>query len=72
MDQVQIVRLQDCCEVIEAELEQVDCRIIDIALVTCANVLKTLSYDLGARFHDLGVLVLHSIAIELEHGLLVE
>ena len=49
-----------------------DCRIIDIALVTCANVLKTLSYDLGARFHDLGVLVLHSIAIELEHGLLVE
>ena len=53
MNKVQIVRLQDSCEVIKAKFEQVDCA--SFVLVTSANVLKTFNYDLCASFHYLGV-----------------
>ena len=72
MHQVQIVRLEDCSEVIEAKLEQVDCFMIFIALVARANVLKTFNYDLCTCFHDSGIQMFNGIAIELEDGLLVE
>ena len=62
MNKVQIVRLQDSCEVIETELEQVDCA--SFILVTRADVFKTFNYDLCASFHYLGVQMFHSIVIE--------
>ena len=62
MNKVQIVRLQDSCEVIKAELEQVDCA--SFVLVTRADVLETFNYDLCASFHYLGVQMFYSIVIE--------